>query len=140
MAIPDAATVAAKWASRAGSATEDYRRGIQNTDVDPTERAIAALPYAQQRYVAAIQSGKTANALRRAGKAGWQQGALGKGVTNYATGVSQSQDKFQSRIAGVLAYESNLQQQIRNMPNATLADRVARAAAWINGMANYQAT
>jgi hypothetical protein len=79
MAIPDAATVAAKWASRAGSATEDYRRGIQNTDVDPTERAIAALPYAQQRYVAAIQSGKTANALRRAGKAGWQQGALGKG-------------------------------------------------------------
>jgi hypothetical protein len=54
--------------------------------------------------------------------------------------VSQSQDKYQARIAGVLAYESNLQQQIRNMPNATLADRVARAAAWINGMANYQAT
>ena len=80
MAIPSADVVAAKWARNAGQAQQDYQLGIQNTDVDPTALAIAAIPRALQRYTEAVNSGKMANGLRRVGKAGWQQAALSKGA------------------------------------------------------------
>ena len=137
MAIPSADVVAAKWARNAGQAQQDYQLGIQNTDVDPTALAIAAIPRALQRYTEAVNSGKMANGLRRVGKAGWQQAALSKGVQNYATGVAASVDKFQSRIAPVLAFESTLQGRINSMPNITAADREARMLAWARGMREY---
>src|SRR5581483_10490320 len=74
MALPSAQDVAAKWASRAGAASTDYVQGAERTDKDPTALAINALPRAKQQYIAAIDSGKVAAGLRRAGKTGWLEG------------------------------------------------------------------
>lgn len=136
-AIPDAQAVADKWSRNAGNAQASYTEGVQTTDKDPTALAIAAIPYMRSRVIEAIDSGKVANGLRRVGKAGWQGATVAK-AGNYSTGVGAARDKVAAAFAPLLAFESNLQNRIASMPNATLQDRVNRAVAWINGMAEYQ--
>jgi hypothetical protein len=135
-AIPDAGTVAAKWATRTQAASGDYQAGVQNTDKDPTALAIAQGQRYKQRVNEAFDSGKWANGLRRVGKQGWQQATLAK-VSNFSTGVAAAEAKVASSFGPLLAYETQLQGRIASMPNITLADRIARATAWINGMASY---
>jgi hypothetical protein len=136
--IPDPQTVAAKWSQRTSAAQADYTAGVQNTDKDPTALAIAAGQRYLQRVTDAFNSGKWANGLRRVGKAGWQQATVAK-AANFSTGVNAAQDKVATAFGPLLSYEATLQRQIAGMPNLTLADRVARSRAWIEGMANYQA-
>lgn len=137
MAIPDAATVAAKWAQRAGAAGADYQRGVELTDRDPTALAIAN----GQGYINGVQqayaSGKWARALQRVGKAGWQQATLSKGVQNYTTGVMQGESKYAAAIAPVLQFEAGLQRTVQGMDASTPAGRKARMNAWFDGMSSY---
>lgn len=137
MAIPDAQSVATKWAQRTQAAAQDYTQGVQNTDKDPTALAIAGGQRYIQRVTDAFNSGKWANGLRRAGKAGWQSATLAK-AGNFSTGVAAAESKVASAFAPLLAYETSLQSRIASMPNVTLQDRIARATAWIQGMASYQ--
>lgn len=137
MAIPDAQSVATKWVQRTQAAAQDYTAGIQNTDKDPTALAIAAGQRYIQRVTDAFNSGKWANGLRRAGKAGWQAATLAK-ASNFSTGVAAAEQKVASAFGPLLAYETTLQARINSMPNVTLQDRIARATAWITGMASYQ--
>lgn len=136
MAIPDAQTVADRWAQGAGAAQGRYTDGVTNTQKDPTALAIQA----GQRYITSVQqaftSGKWANGLRRVGAAGWKSATVAR-AGNYGTGVAQSRDKFADRIAPVLQYETALQGQINSMPNVTDADRKARMNAWFDGMSRY---
>jgi hypothetical protein len=136
--IPDAQSVAAKWSQRTQAAAQDYTAGVQNTTKDPTANAIAAGPRYIQRVTEAFNSGKWANGLRRTGKAGWQAATIAK-AGNFSTGVAASEAKVSAAFQPLLAFEASLQQRIEQMPNITLADRVARARAWIEGMAAYQA-
>jgi hypothetical protein len=135
-AIPDAATVGAKWSSRTQAAQQDYVAGVQGTDKDPTALAIAAGPRYIQRVQDAYNSGKWANALRRAGKPGWQQNTLAK-AGNFSTGVQAAESKVVAAFGPLLAYETQVQQRINAMPNVTLADRIRRATEWITQMAAY---
>lgn len=136
-AIPDAQTVAAKWAARTQAAAQDYTTGVQNTASDPTALAIAAGQRYIQRVTDAFNSGKWANGLRRVGKAGWQAATVAK-ASNFSTGVAAAEAKVAATFGPLLAYETTLQARIDAMPNITLADRIARATAWIQGMAAYQ--
>lgn len=138
MAIPDAGTVAAKWSQRTQAAAPDWQAGIQNTASDPTALAIAQGQRYIQRVNDAFNSGKWANGLRRVGKAGWQAATIAK-AANFSAGVAASEAKVQTAFTPLLAYEATLQSRIDSMPNVTLQDRIARATAWINGMAAYVA-
>jgi hypothetical protein len=82
--------------------------------------------------------GSNGRNLQAVGRAGWQAAVDAKGAANYATGVNAAAAKYQEKIAPVLAYEATLQQRIQGMPNATLADSIARATEWITGMARYK--
>jgi hypothetical protein len=137
-AIPDAGSVATKWAQRTAAASQEYTQGVQNTDKDPTALAIAGGQRYIQRVTDAFNSGKWANGLRRSGKAGWQAATLAK-AANFSTGVAAAESKVAASFAPLLAYETTLQARINSMPNITLQDRIARATAWIQGMASYQA-
>lgn len=138
MAIADATTVAQKWANRASAASGDYRAGVENTQKDPTALAIAAGPKYIQRVTQAYQDGRYTRGLQRAGKAGWLEGVLNKGVNNYSAGVTASVDKFAARIAPVLAYENSGLGQLAGMPNVTDADSEARMLFWTRYMRAYK--
>lgn len=136
-AIPDAATVVAKWQSRSSAAAQDYAQGVATTDKDPTQLAIAAIPRMRQRVLEAIDSGKVANGLRRVGKAGWQQAVAAKGASNYSSGISAATEKATAAYSRLLAFETSLLGTISSMPANTDAEREARMLAWVRGMRNY---
>jgi len=139
MALPTAQEVAAKWARNAGAASQDYVTGAQRTDKDPTALAIAALPRMRANVIAAIDSGKVANGLRRVGKQGWLDGITGKGQTNYGTGVSQAQSKVEQAFGPLLSYVAAGQSRLASMPSNTDAERDQRALFWIQYMRGYVA-
>jgi hypothetical protein len=136
-AIPSATDVVAKWQQRASAAQSDYAAGVQNTDKDPTQLAIAAGPRYLQRVTESFNNGKWANGLRRVGKSGWQAAVAAKGVNNFVTGINAATDKATASFTRLLSYETTLQGQINAMPNNTDADREARMLAWVRGMRNY---
>jgi len=137
-AIPDATTVANKWEQNTTGAAEAYASGVANTDKDPTALAIAAGQRLRSNFLAAFDTGKWANNLRKAGKAKWQANVASKGQANFSTGVSAAKETFAQAIAPVLAFESNLQTQVKAMPNVTDTDRENRMLAWSRGMRKYQ--
>lgn len=137
--IPDATTVAAKWASRTSAAAQDYVDGVTSTDKDPTALAIAAIPRMRARVIESIDSGKVAAGLRRVGKQGWIAAVQAKGAANFASGVSAAQDKVAAKFGPLLAFEANLQRQVQGMPANTDAEREARMLTWVRGMRGYQA-
>src|SRR5438105_3966435 len=136
--IPDAATAAAKWARNAQAASQDYVTGAQNTPVDPTALAIQAGPRYLQRVQDAFNSGKWANGLRRAGKAGWLDGVVNKGAANYSNGIAQSETKFASRIGAVLQYEAGGLSTLASMPNVTAAARKTPMTFWFDYVSRFQ--
>lgn len=138
MALPSAQEVAAKWAARAGSASQDYVAGAQRTDKDPTALAIAALPRMRSEIIAAIDSGKVAAGLRRVGKQGWLEAIQSKGASNYATGVTQAEGKVAAAFGPLLAYVAGGMARIGSMPGNTDAERKARMNFWFDYMRGYQ--
>lgn len=139
MAMLSPQEVAEKWAQRAGAASQDYARGVEQTDKDPT--ALAAQN--GQRYLLGVteayNSGKWARRLQAVGKAGWQQAVRDKGVANYATGVNAGRAKYEQAIGPVLAAVQAGQRIVAAMPSATAADRDARALAFIRHMRQFGA-
>lgn len=136
-ALPSAQQVASKWKTRTQGAQQDYADGVANTDKDPTQLAIAAGQRLLDNFTKAFNSGKWANGLRKTGKQGWQQAVASKGVTNFANGVAAAEDKVATAFAPLLAFEANLQTQVRGMPNVTDNDREQRMLAWVRGMRKY---
>lgn len=126
MAVPDVSTVLSKWKQRAGAAAQDYATGVANTDKDPTQLAIAAIPRMRARVLEAIDSGKVANGLRAVGKGGWQQAVATKGVQNYSAGVNAADEKFTRAFGPLLQYIASVKSTVDSMPNVTDADRDAR--------------
>lgn len=138
MAISDAATVATKWSNRTQAAAEDYAAGVANTDKDPTALAIAAGQRLRTNFLAAFDSGKWANALRKTGKAGWQAAVAAKGQSNFSNGVAAAESKVAAAFGPLLAFESNLQNRVSAMPNVTDADRENRMLTWTREMRKYK--
>jgi hypothetical protein len=138
MAVPNASDVVAKWQARTSAAQADYVKGAEQTDKDPTALAIAAIPRMRAQVLEAIDSGRVANGLRKAGKAGWLAGVQGKGAQNFANGVSNATDKATAAFTKLLAYEQTVQNQINAMPNITAADRKARMNKAFDLMSAYK--
>lgn len=137
MALPTSTQVAEKWATRTSAASGDYAAGVANTDKDPTALAIAAGPRLLANFTAAFNSGKWANGLRKAGKAGWQHAVATKGEANFANGVNAAKDKVAEAFAPLLAFEQALQTRVNSMPNVTDNDREQRMLTWVRGMRGY---
>ncbi len=137
MAIPSAAEVAQRWADSAGMAQSRYGEGVQATAKDPTALAIQQQSKLMTNFQQAVSSGRWARNLGRVGKTGWQAATLAK-AANYGTGIAASKSKYETAIGPVLQVEASLQQQIASMPKATLADSIARMAAWATGLHNWK--
>lgn len=83
-----ASQVAEKYASRAAAASGDYVEGARTTTKDQASAAIAAASIYAQATQAAINEGRYAKGLQRAGKSKWLEGVTSKGGNRYGEGVS----------------------------------------------------
>jgi hypothetical protein len=133
----DPNAVAAKWAQRAGAASQDYADGVANTTKDPTALAAAQ----GQRYIQGVQdsynSGKWARALQRVGVAGWKAAVASKGVANYSTGVQAGQQKYAAAMGPVLQAVASGQSLVASMPAVTDAQREQRMIAFTRHMRQF---
>lgn len=89
-----AQSVMQKFIERAGAATSDYVKGVQETTKDQSQRAIAAIPLMKQGINAAIDSGRVARGLQKSGKAGHLAGVISKGANRFGEGVAVSGQKY----------------------------------------------
>jgi hypothetical protein len=139
MAIPNAQTVADRWAAGAGQGGQRYADGVASTDVDVVGRAIAAKGALLSNFANAVQSGLWERRLSATGNQGWKSAVAAKGAANYSTGVAAAKNKYQQKMTAVLQVEAGLQQQIDSMPSGTPAANDARMLAWANGMRQAKA-
>ena len=106
--IKDAATVAAKWAKRAGAAGADYASGVQNPRTDQAAAAAAAAP----GWAQAVADAATRDAFRKgvtaAGTAKWQAAASTIGAQRYPQGVNAGTANYAAKEAPYLSALSSL--------------------------------
>jgi hypothetical protein len=139
MAIPNAQTVADRWAAGAGQGGQRYADGVASTDVDVVGRAISAKGALLSNFANAVQSGLWERRLAATGNQGWKNAVAAKGAANYSTGVAAAKNKYQQKMTAVLQVEAGLQSQIQSMPSGTPAANDARMLAWANGMRQAKA-
>ncbi len=120
-----------RWTAGATGAQQAFVDGVNNTDVDPTARAIANQAGALAGYSDAINSGRWARNLQAVGKQGWQTATVAK-AGNYATGITAGTPKYQAAMGVWLPIIDSVAAAAKNMPGGTLGQRLARA--------NYVAT
>lgn len=138
MALPDVTTVLAKWKQNTAGAAQKWATNSESTQVDPTALAITAIPYMQAQFNAAVNDGRVANGLRRAGKQGWLTGiqaAVASG--KFAAGVNGADAKFTAGFGTLLRDEATGLAQLPT-DTSTQAARRARLIAWADWMDGYK--
>ncbi len=139
MANLDPVAAGQAWVSGASAATTKYVTGVQQTTVDPTQRAIAAQNALLANFNAAVTSGRWARNLAAVGKAGWQAITAAK-APNYATGVSASEGKYVAAVTPLFQFMATEINKIDAMPSGTLADSIQRMTTWATDLHNYKLT
>ena len=107
MKVKSIDAIAAKWNSRAQNAGTAYKDGVSATTGWAAATAAGANNWAQG-VTQAASDGRFAKGVNKSGDAGWQNGAINKGVSRYGPGVAASQGKFSAGFAPYATVLSNL--------------------------------
>lgn len=130
-----AAQATAKWTASTSTGQQTWLDNLVGTTKPIVARAIAQRGVMQQNFAqATAPGGSWERNLEAVGDQGIKQAARDKS-SNYGTGVAQGQNRFNSAITKILAYEAAGLPAIYAMPSGTLQAGIARATAWIQYMA-----
>lgn len=125
-----------KWATRLAGSTEDIRRGIARVTEAPGARAAAK----RAKWEAGLNRSKDKwqRNVAAVGLEEWRNKASTVGVSRVAEGAQANKDKY-AKVAGELYshIDSGLA-AIRNMPDSSLEERIAKSAAFQRHMANFR--
>lgn len=126
----DAATMVAKWAERTGSqsAINAYKEGVGRVTEAPTVKAAAKLDKYQAGIQAALDSGKTRDALMNSPVELYRNNAINVGAARIATGVKKGTPKMQAFAAAFVPFLQGAMQANAQMADTTLEDRIAKSA------------
>jgi len=138
MARKDPGYVASKWASRLAAATEDIRRGVEATTVNPAAEAVKKKEKFKRRLMEAIDGGKWEGSLSKVTTEQWKSAVLDKGLARVPSGATAAQDKMASFMNKLLSYQESLKAKIAAMPDLTLEDRINRMTTWIREMSKFR--
>lgn len=97
-----AAQAADKWARRAAAATQDYTAGVQSPRRDWATATKAAEGNYKTAVAEAASKGRYGIGVTKAGTQKYIQGAVEKGASRFAQGVTVAQPAFASGIGEVL--------------------------------------
>lgn len=106
--VKSADVVAAKWAQRAGAASQAYAAGVNGTTKDWAADTAAAAGAWSAGVQAAAANGSFAKGVNSAGTAKWKAKAANVGASRYSPGVAAAQPYYQQGITGVLQVLSAL--------------------------------
>jgi hypothetical protein len=106
--VKDAATVAKKWAARAGAAGADYAAGVNGTTKDWASDTANAAPAWAAGVQTAAANGSFAKGVNAAGTAKWKAKAANVGAARYPQGVAAAAQYYQNGITAVLQVLSGI--------------------------------
>jgi hypothetical protein len=126
--------IAQKWASNLSASTQNITQAVQNVNVAPGQAA------ARQKtaYVNGVNASQDKWARNVAGVSlqEWQTAMINKGVPRIASGAAEAQGEFQQFMTRLLPYIANGVSTLP--PRGSLENNIARAAAMMRYMANFQ--
>ena len=134
----NASEIAEKWKRRAEASASDYQKGVERVTESPTEKASQKVEKFKTNLMKAINEGKWEKGLKSVSLSDWKEAVAKKGVPNYATGVRAGESKMEAFMSEMIPFQETLQAEVSRMPDITIDDSIARATAWIKGMAKFK--
>ena len=120
-----------------GSLT-DIRDGINRVTVAPGTKAAAKADKWQMAIASTETKDKWARRVGSVSLEEWKRKAIDKGVPRISGGIDAAAGKMDAFYSQLFPFQESLQGRIAGMPDLTLEDSVARATAWIRGMADFE--
>jgi hypothetical protein len=130
----DGQRMAAKMMRNSANAAQDWVEGIQNPRANPQTAAVAAAGKWQTGVQAAIAGGRYAAGVRAYDIDDAISTAVSDGGAAYVAGIAKRGRKIERAMDIVARDLTAVSAAVRQMPQDTLPQRIARSAAQINGM------
>lgn len=127
----DATAVANRWAQNLGASVTKITSGVNAVTTSPTSQAAAASQLWLSRLNDPATMAKWQRNLNKVTLSDWQTAMKQKGIPRISQGAQAAIPKMVKFMTAWLPYEAAGQSQIKSMPDVTLEDRIARAAAMI---------
>ena len=138
MARVTAAQFQEKHARRLKASLQDIKAGVERVTENPMEKAAAREEKMKERLIAAVDSGKWARGLRAVSLEDWKKQLINKGIPRISAGIDAAAPKVTAFAEKLLPYIDEGVAQIKNMPDITLEDSIARMTTFIRHMANFK--
>lgn len=90
--------IAKKWARVTPQRTADYEEGVRNPRKDWARMTGNAQDAWKAGLQQAMTSGSFGKGVARAGTAGWQEGAVAKGIPRWGPGVAIAEERYQTAM------------------------------------------
>jgi hypothetical protein len=129
--------IAEKQVNRTAGAVADVRRGVEAVTESPTAKAARNLAKAKLNYIAAIDSGRTAEALNGVSLQDWQSKTIAK-ADRIPQGVTEAMPtiiKFHQQRA---SFQMGIDRKLASMSTMTGADMEARVLTQIRAMREFR--
>ena len=127
-----------KYARRLKGAISDIKSGVERVNESPTEKAARKADKMKEHLIAAIDSGKWQNGLRRVTLDEWKDKMINKGLNRISAGVDASKGKVQDFASQLLPYIDEGVNKVKSMPDLTLEDSINRMSEFIRHMAKFR--
>lgn len=135
MAAKDPASVANKWATRLGAATQAITDGVNAVTQAPGTKAaaqadvwLARLQASRDKYVRNVSAVSLAS---------WQQSMITKGVPRVSGGATAAIPKMTAFMQQFLPHVEQGRQALASMPRGTIDQNINRAVAMIRHNATF---
>ena len=127
---------AAKWRDRLTASTQQMTDGVNAVTTAPGQKAAAA----QQLWLQRVQASapKWARNVAAVSLESWKNDMINVGIPRVATGANAKVGKVESFMTEFLPHVEQVAQKVRAMPKGDINQSIARAAAQIQGNAQFR--
>lgn len=129
----DAASVAQRWSTGLGGATQRIQQGVESVTTSPGQLAARqAQVWVQNTQAAQAKFQKNAAAVSLSS---WQSATVNKGIPRIASGATAAEPKVQAFMSTFLPF---VQAQVNQLPpRGNLQQNIQRAVQMMNNMTKF---
>jgi len=129
--------VVQKYQRGVANAAPDYAAGVENPSRSWSQATIAGASRWQAGVQLAAADGRFSRGVQAAGDQKWQQAASTKGAQRYAAAAQDAAQGYAAVVAKVMAAGAEARRAAASLPNTTIEQRIARAAASMRASSAY---
>lgn len=130
--------IAEKQIRRSQAASGDYTAGVQRTNKNPMQLAKAKKQKLKNNFIKSVDDGKWEAGLDSVTEADWKRLTVEKGGARYGEGIAKAADKIAAFHAEFQPFLKAVTDRINQMPDSTLDENIAKAAAQQRAVAQFR--